>query len=144
MAIKIITLSRLETDLRKTLNECADSGETLIVELPGQRLLAIQPLDSQVEDELMDEPLTSNSGFQDLVAKSKASARKPFAASDKLRGSNASYRPNSGQHTVVFLRPDRSTRNQPSPKSSNSSRSTPRSKFSLTMEYRSLGRVPRR
>jgi len=32
-------------DLKKTLNECADSGEILVVELPDQRLLAIQALD---------------------------------------------------------------------------------------------------
>jgi hypothetical protein len=46
MAIKTIPLSRLETDLEKTLDECAESGQTLVVELPDQRLLAIQPLDS--------------------------------------------------------------------------------------------------
>ena len=32
MAIKTIPLSRLEADLKKTLNECADSGQTVIVE----------------------------------------------------------------------------------------------------------------
>lgn len=41
MAIKTIPLSRLETDLRTTLNECADSGQTFVVELPDQRLVAI-------------------------------------------------------------------------------------------------------
>jgi len=45
MAIKTIPLSRLETDLKKTLNECADSGQTVVVEMPDQRLLAIQSLD---------------------------------------------------------------------------------------------------
>ncbi len=37
MAIKTIPLSRLETDLAKTLNECAESGQTLVVEMPDQR-----------------------------------------------------------------------------------------------------------
>jgi hypothetical protein len=79
MAIKTIQLSRLETDLKKTLNECAESGETVVVEMPDQRLLAIQPLEPQEDDSLMDELLASNPKFQALVAKSKASARKPFS-----------------------------------------------------------------
>ncbi|MCI0639827.1 MAG: hypothetical protein L0Y72_16335 [Gemmataceae bacterium] len=79
MAIKTIPLSRLETELRKTLNECADSGQTVVVEMPDQRLLAIQALDPQEDDTLMDELLTSNPTFQALVTKSKSSARKPFA-----------------------------------------------------------------
>jgi hypothetical protein len=80
MAIKTIPLSRLETDLEKTLSECAESGQTLIVELPDRRLLAIQSLDPNEEDSLMDELLASNSGFQALVAKSKASPRHPFSS----------------------------------------------------------------
>ena len=79
MAIKTIPLSRLETDLRKTLNECAESGETIVVEMPNQRLLAIQALDPQDDDSLIDELLESNPKFQALVAKSKAGPRKPFA-----------------------------------------------------------------
>ena len=78
MAIKTIPLSRLETDLKKTLNECAESGETVVVEMPDQRLLAIQSLDPQEDDTLIDELLASNPKFQALVAKSKASPRKPF------------------------------------------------------------------
>jgi hypothetical protein len=85
MAIKTIPLSRLETDLKKTLDECAESGETVIVEMPDQRLLAIQPLDPREDDRLIDELLASNPKFQALVAKSKASPRKPFAAGDRVR-----------------------------------------------------------
>lgn len=33
MGIKTVTLSRLEARLRKTLNECADSGQTFVIEL---------------------------------------------------------------------------------------------------------------
>jgi hypothetical protein len=83
MAIKTIPLSRLETDLKKTLNECAESGETVVVEMPDQRLLAIQSLDPQEDDSLTDELLASNPKFQALVAKSKASPRKPFAAEER-------------------------------------------------------------
>ncbi len=80
MAIKTIPLSRLETELKQTLNECADSGDTVVVEMPDQRLLAIQLLDPGEDDTLMDELLTANPKFQALVAKSKASPRKPFIA----------------------------------------------------------------
>jgi hypothetical protein len=83
MAIKTIPLSRLERDLEKTLDECAESGQTLVVELPDQRLLAIQSLDPNEDDSLMDELLASNPRFQALVAKSKASPRKPFPSGEK-------------------------------------------------------------
>ena len=78
MAIRTIPLSRLETDLRKTLNECAESGQTLVVELPNQRLVAIHSLAPSEDDSLIDELLASNPQFQALVAKSKASPRRPF------------------------------------------------------------------
>jgi hypothetical protein len=83
MAIKTIPLSRLEADLKKTLNECADSGETLVVEMPDRRLLTIQPLEPQEDDSLMDELLASNPKFQALVAKSKAGPRKPFSRGEQ-------------------------------------------------------------
>jgi hypothetical protein len=78
MAIKTIPLSRLETDLARTLNECADTGETIVVEMPDQRLLAIRPLEPKEDDSLTDELLASNPKFQALVAKSKTAPRKPF------------------------------------------------------------------
>jgi hypothetical protein len=78
MAIKTIPLSRLESDLRKTLNECAESGETVVVEMPDNRLLAIQSLDPQEDDGLIDQLIESNPKFQALVAKSKSGPRKPF------------------------------------------------------------------
>lgn len=80
MAIKTIPLSLLETDLKKTLIECAQSGQTLVVEMPDQRLLAIQTLEPRENDSLMDDLLASNPKFQELVKKSKASPRKPFSA----------------------------------------------------------------
>lgn len=83
MGIKTIPLSRLETDLKKTLNECAESGETVVVEMPDQRLLAIQSLDPQEDDSLVDELLASNPKFQALVAKSKAGPPKPFVAGSR-------------------------------------------------------------
>lgn len=51
MAIKTIPLSRLETELEKTLTKCAESGDTLVVELPDQRLLSIQSLDVQAGED---------------------------------------------------------------------------------------------
>ncbi len=80
MDIKTIPLSRLEVSLRETLNECADSGQAFVVELPDQRLVTIQPLEPPEDDSLVDDLLASNPAFQALVAKSKASSRKPFGA----------------------------------------------------------------
>lgn len=64
MAIRSITLSRLKTHLEKTLNECAETGETVVVEMPDQRLLSIQALEPQEDDTLTDELLASNPGFR--------------------------------------------------------------------------------
>ena len=83
MPIKTIPLSRLETDLKKTLNECAESGQTVVVEMPDQRLLAIQSLDPQEDDALMDELLASNPKFRELVENSRRSPRKPFLAAEQ-------------------------------------------------------------
>jgi hypothetical protein len=76
--IKTVPLSPLETDLRGTLIEYADSGSVMIVELPDQRLIAFQPLDATEDDDLANELLASNAAFRDLVARSKAGVRKPF------------------------------------------------------------------
>ena len=80
MAIKTILLSQLQADARRTLSECAESGQALIVELPDQRLVSIQPLDAVDDDALTSELLESNAAFRELVARSGASPRKPFAA----------------------------------------------------------------
>jgi hypothetical protein len=63
------------------MNQCADSGQMLVIELPDHRLIAVQPLDPADEnDDLVNELLETNPAFQALVAKSKASKRKPFLA----------------------------------------------------------------
>jgi hypothetical protein len=63
------------------LNECADSGQALVIELPDRRLLvAIQSLEPAEDDSLADQLLAANPAFQALVAKSKASPRKPFGS----------------------------------------------------------------
>jgi hypothetical protein len=81
MGIKTIPLSGLEADLEKTLNDCFSSGETLVVEMPDHRLLAIRSLDPDEDDSLMDDLLSSNRKFQKLVAESKVGGRKPFPLS---------------------------------------------------------------
>jgi hypothetical protein len=78
MSIKLIPLSRLEADPRGTLNECLDSGEAMVVELPDHRLVAIQGLEPDEDDDLVDRLIESNPAFRALVRKSKASPRKPF------------------------------------------------------------------
>ena len=79
MGIKTIPLSRLEADPRGTLNECADSGEAFVVELPDKRLVAIQLMEGP-DDSLSSDLLESNAAFQALVAKSLASPARPFTA----------------------------------------------------------------
>lgn len=78
MDIKTIPLSQLETDPRRTLTECADSGQPLVIELPEGRFVAIHALEPTEDDSLTSELLESNVAFQALVAKSKAGPRKPF------------------------------------------------------------------
>lgn len=78
MNIKTIPLSRLEENPGQTFSECADSGETLVIELPNERFVAIQPLDPSDDDDLVDRLLESNAAFRALVAKSKAGPRSPF------------------------------------------------------------------
>jgi hypothetical protein len=78
MGIKTIPLSSLETNLKETLNECAESGQTLVVELPDQRFVAIQSLDPGEDDSLVDELLATNPKFRAMLARSKAALRKPF------------------------------------------------------------------
>lgn len=64
-------------DLRKRQ---AALGERLVRQqrTADQGPPAIQPSDSQEEDSMIDELLHSDPNFQALVAKSKASPRKPF------------------------------------------------------------------
>jgi hypothetical protein len=81
VGIKTIPLTRLEADLRATLDECVRSGELVVVEMPDHRMVAIQPLEPSADDSLVDDLLQSNSTFQAKVAKSKASPRKPFTPS---------------------------------------------------------------
>lgn len=78
--MKTIPLSLLETDPTGTLNECADSGEPYVVELPDHRLLSIQTLEPDADDDLVNQLLQSNPKFRDLVARSKVSPRKPFGS----------------------------------------------------------------
>ncbi len=78
MSIKLIPLSRLEADPRGTLNECLDSGHSLVVELPDHRLVSIQGLEPGDDDDFTDRLLELNPSFRALVQKSKASPRRPF------------------------------------------------------------------
>lgn len=78
MSIKTIPLSRLEESLAETLTECSESGDTVVVELPEGRLLAIHSLDPQEDDDLIDDLIASNPRFQALLEKSRSSPRKAF------------------------------------------------------------------
>lgn len=76
--MKTIPLSQLEADPRRTLNEIADSGQGLVVELPGHGRVAIQPIDEGEDDTLLSDLLERNPSFQELVSKSASGSRKPF------------------------------------------------------------------
>jgi hypothetical protein len=80
MSIKVIPLSLLEADPKGTLTECLDSGEALVIELPDHRLVSIQGLEPDDDDDLVDRLLESNPAFRGLIEKSKSSPRKPFPA----------------------------------------------------------------
>ncbi len=82
MDIKVIPLTQLQTDTPGLLTRCCDSGQTVVVELPDHRLVAIQSLDPDDEDDpLISDLIETNADFRALVKKSAASPRKPFAAS---------------------------------------------------------------
>ena len=81
MGIKTIPLSQLEANPTGTMNDCADSGQAFVIELPDHRLIAVHPLDpTDNDDSLISELLESNPAFQALVARSKASPRRPFVS----------------------------------------------------------------
>jgi hypothetical protein len=42
LAVKTVHLRHLKTYFKKMLNGCADSGETVFVDISGERFLAIQ------------------------------------------------------------------------------------------------------
>jgi hypothetical protein len=53
MDTKLIPLIQREMDRKGTLNECCDSSLALVVELPDNRMVTIQPLEP---DEALVEP----------------------------------------------------------------------------------------
>ena len=81
MHIEIIPLSQLQTDTTGLLTKCCDSGQPVVVRLPDDRFVAIQPLDANDEDDtLVSDLIDSNAEFRNLLQKLATSPRKPFAA----------------------------------------------------------------
>jgi len=79
MDIEVVPLSRLEMDPQRLLTECCDLDRGFIIELPDHRLVAIQPLEPDGNnDHLVENLLTTNARFRELVEKSKNSPRKEF------------------------------------------------------------------
>jgi hypothetical protein len=62
----------------KTLNECVDSGDTIVVELSDHRHVMMERFDPNEDDSLADNLLANNTEFQAMVDRSLASGRKPF------------------------------------------------------------------
>jgi len=75
MATKVIPLHELRTNLDGYLQECLDSGQSLVVELPEKRLVSIQAIE---DDDLVNDLIEHNPAFRELLARSAASPRKPF------------------------------------------------------------------
>ena len=81
MDIKVIPLSELQTDAPELLTKCCDSGQPVVVELPDHRLVTIQSLDTDDEDDsLVSDLIETNAAFRALLEKSRVAARKPFPA----------------------------------------------------------------
>lgn len=76
MDTKLIPLSELEADAEAVLRRCYESGEALLVELPGRGLLSIQPVEP--DDDLVDDLIENNAEFRAMLGKSLASPREPF------------------------------------------------------------------
>ena len=79
MNIEVIPLSQLQIQTPEFLTKRCDSGQALVVELPDHRLVAIQPLDAEDEDDsLVSELIETNPAFRALLERSRAGTRKPF------------------------------------------------------------------
>ena len=76
MPTKVIPLKDLQADPEHLLRECCDSGLPLVVELPDERRVTIQPFDEN--DDLVDRLIETNPAFRQLLAKSAQSPVKPF------------------------------------------------------------------
>lgn len=81
MAIKRIPLSQLESNPTTTLQDCCDSGQSFVIEVPDHRLVAIRPLEPSADDDLTSSLLETNAEFRALVEKSRAGPRRPFVGS---------------------------------------------------------------
>jgi hypothetical protein len=80
MDIELIPLSQLQTNPQAVLSGCCDSGRAIVVQLPDDRLVAIQSLEPGNEDDsLVNDLLESNADFRTLVEKSRKSPRKAFS-----------------------------------------------------------------
>jgi len=74
MDIEVIPLSQLQTDTAGLLAKCCDSGQSVVVELPDHRFVAIQPLEAGDEDDsLVNNLIDTNAAFRELLGKSGAS-----------------------------------------------------------------------
>ncbi len=76
MDTKVISLSDLQVDTAGVLGRCYDSGQPVVVELPNQGLVSIQPVEP--DDDLINDLIEHNPAFRALLEKSLASPRVPF------------------------------------------------------------------
>jgi hypothetical protein len=81
MDIETIQLSQLQMNPQGLLNDVCNTGRPIVVELPDHRLVAIQSIEPNDEnDSLINDLMENNASFRALLAKSKASSTKKFTA----------------------------------------------------------------
>lgn len=81
MTIKTIPLSQLLTNPEATLNDCGDSGTAVLIEAPDHRMYALHCIEpaEQEDDSLIDNLIAHNAEFREMLSRSLASGRVPFA-----------------------------------------------------------------
>ena len=76
MNTKVIQLRELKADTEGYLQDCCETGCPLVVELPNNRLVSIQPVEQ--DDDLVNKLIETNPAFRAMLAKSMASPTKLF------------------------------------------------------------------
>lgn len=80
MGIKTIPLSQFEENVMQLLNDCADSGDKIVVELPDHRRISMRSLNHMdADDPLIHNLIQNNPEFRSMLARSKASGSIPFS-----------------------------------------------------------------
>lgn len=80
MGLKTIQLTDLVKDPTVTLTDCARSGDTVVVRMPDDRLLAIHTLDptDAADDDLVNDLIDHHPAFRAILARSNQGTPEAF------------------------------------------------------------------